>query len=384
MVKIASYNVENLYERPNALDTTDWSIGQPILDAYKEVNTLFENNIYSTSDKKKMLDLLVKLDIYTKNDVGVIRRKNSISPRWAWLRKNRGKFDSEPKDKNLDVRIIADGRNDWIGWVELAKSPTDEICTRLTAQVIKDVNADIIGIVEAEDRPSLVMLNKELLGKIYEHVMLIDGNDERGIDVGIMTKKDFTIESIQSNVDKKDATGLIFSRDCPQYTIRTPNGTIVHILVNHLKSQSGGQGDTKRIRQAKAIREIADKLIDQNQHVIVMGDFNEGPKVAGQCAPNLAPLYDNNSRLVDCYSLNQFQTGSRPGTFDSCGLSNRFDYIMISKSLVQSFKGGSIFRNGLWGSSRVNRPTDWVTYPQMTNSTQQASDHALVYIELDI
>jgi endonuclease/exonuclease/phosphatase family metal-dependent hydrolase len=382
MLRIASFNVENLFERPNAFNTASWAKGEPVLNAYKEVNALFAKSDYSTSDKKKMRDLLVELDIYSKNKAGAVHRKNSISPRWAWLRKNRGKFDSEPKDKNLDVEIIAKGRNDWIGWVELAKSPVDDTGTRMTARVIKDANADIIGIVEAEDRPSLVRLNKELLDKMYSHVMLIDGNDERGIDVGIMTKKGFDIETIKSNVDKADNTGLIFSRDCPQYTISTPKKVTLHVLVNHLKSQSGG-GGTKRKRQAVEIRTIVDELISRKQHVIVLGDFNEGPKVAGQHAPNLGPLYDNNSKLVDSYSLSQFQIGNRPGTFDTCGLSNRFDYILISQSLVESFRGGGIIRNGLWGS-RTKRPMDWETYPEITNSSQQASDHGLVYIDLDI
>ena len=55
--------------------------------------------------------------------------------------------------------------------------------TRMTARVIQDVAADVIGIVEAEDRPALVRFNKELLGGLSEHFMLVDGNDERGIDL---------------------------------------------------------------------------------------------------------------------------------------------------------------------------------------------------------
>jgi hypothetical protein len=35
------------------------------------------------------------------------------------------------------------------------REPTDETSTRMTTLVIKDVNAGIIGIVEAEDRSSL-------------------------------------------------------------------------------------------------------------------------------------------------------------------------------------------------------------------------------------
>ncbi len=116
-----------------------------------------------------------------------IHQKRSSNPRWVWLRKNRGSFDREPRDNTQSVVIVATGRDDWIGWVELAVQPANETSIRQTAQVIQDVDADIIGVVQAEDRPSLVRFNKEMLDDHYRHNMLIDGNDERGIDVGLMT-----------------------------------------------------------------------------------------------------------------------------------------------------------------------------------------------------
>ena len=382
MVQIASFNVENLFARPKAFNTTNWSLGRPALNAYREVNALLSKVAYSAADKQRIRDLFVELDIYSINNNGAIRRKRTQSPRWAWLRKNRGKFDRQPQDPTQDVQIIVNGRAEWIGWVELAKEPTDETTTRMTARVIQDVNADIIGIVEAEDRPSLVRFNRELLGGLYRHVMLVDGNDERGIDVAIMTRNNFEIKSIRSNVDTEDAIGNVFSRDCPQYEVHTPNGTVVHVLVNHFKSQSGG-GGAKRQRQAAQVRRIVDGLVAQGQHVIVLGDLNEGPAAAGTQAANLSALFDNNSPLVDCYSLPNFQVGNRPGTFDSCGWRNRLDYILISQSLQPAFRGGRVFREGLWGT-RVTRPTNWATYPDMTQSSEQASDHAAVFFDLNI
>jgi endonuclease/exonuclease/phosphatase family metal-dependent hydrolase len=383
MVRIASFNVENLFARPKAFNTTNWSLGKPALNAYRKVNELFSKPIYSDNDKLRIRDQLVKLDIYyVKNNTGAIRRRITEDPRWAWLRKNRGKFDRQPRDDTKNIEIIATGRNNWIGWVELAKETTNETGTQMTAKVIEEVNADIIGIVEAEDRPSLVWFNKEMLGDLYKHVMLVDGNDERGIDVGIMTRNNFEIESIRSNVDAEDAIGQVFSRDCPQYEVRTPNGTVVHVLVNHFKSQSGGGGQ-KRQRQAAEVRKIVNDLVAKGQHVVVLGDLNEGPAADGSQAVNLMDLFKDNSPLVDCYGLQGFQVGNKPGTFGSCGLRNRLDYILISQSLEPHFTGGGVFRKGLWGS-RKTRPTDWDTYTEMTKSLEQASDHAAVFVDLNI
>jgi hypothetical protein len=208
VARIASYNVENLFARPKVFRTADWTLGEPKLAAYEQVNSLFKKDAYPQQDKAEMKSLLVELDIYFVNEHGAVRRKETSSPRWAWLRKNRGGFDRQPEDKTKDVEIIASGRDDWIGWVELAKEAVDETSTRMTAKVIAEgVNAEIIAVIEAEDRPSLLRFNEELLGEKYRHIMLVDGNDPRGIDVGLMTKSGFPIRTIRSNVDAEDALG---------------------------------------------------------------------------------------------------------------------------------------------------------------------------------
>jgi endonuclease/exonuclease/phosphatase family metal-dependent hydrolase len=161
-------------------------------------------------------------------------------------------------------------------------------------------------------------------------------------------------------------------------------GAVIHVLLNHFKSQSGkGDGGDKRKRQASEVRKIVNGLVTQGLHVVVLGDLNEGPSGSGTQAANLSPLFDNNSLLVDCYSLANFQVGNRPGTFDSCGWRNRLDYILISQSLVPQFDKGAVFREGLWGS-RQTRPDKWATYPEITKSSEQASDHAAVYVDLNI
>jgi hypothetical protein len=242
-VTVASFNVENLFARPRAFDPLDWDAGKPALAAYAEFNDLITRPAYSDADRARMRDLLLTLGVYYRNTHGAIRRRPApATTQWAWLRANRGTFDRQPADAAEDVQVVAAGRGSWIGWVELATEAVNETGTRMTARVIGDVDADILAIVEAEDRPSLVRLNTDLLGGRYRHVMLVDGNDERGIDVGIMTKPGFPIRSIRSHVDTEDDRGVVFSRDCPDYEIHTPSGQAVHVLVNHFKSQSGGGG----------------------------------------------------------------------------------------------------------------------------------------------
>ena len=380
-VRVVGYNVENLFARPRAFDPTDSAAGEPVLAAHAEFNALIAKPVYSNADRDRMRDLLVTLDIYFVNAQGAVRRKDTRTPRWAWLRKNRGTFDRQPTDEAQDVVIEATGRESWIGWVELAVENVDELSSRLTGRVINEVNADIIGVIECEDRPALMHFNRDLVG-LYRHVMLVDGNDDRGIDVGIMTKTEFEIRDIRSHVDDEDDEGEVFSRDCADYEIQIPGAAPLHVLVNHFKSQSGGGGE-KRKRQAKQLRTIVDDLVAAGQRAVVLGDFNEGQADEQTSSPNFAPLFDPQGPLVVCYDLPGFDVGARIGTFDSCGIRNRLDYIFVTRDLVPLVTAGGLVRTGLWGT-RKTRPTDWATYPDMAGHDQQASDHAAVFIDLTL
>lgn len=384
-MRFASFNVENLFARPRALNLDTWEEGEPVLKAFAEFNSLIEHVVYSPEDKARMIELLVQLDVYRKTS-GVVLRNRTPTPQWAWLRANRGAFDVEHDDTGIE--IVADSRAAWTGWLELAVEPVDEVNTRMTAQVIHDVNADVQGVVEAEDRPSLDRFNQDLLGGQFSHVMLIDGNDTRGIDVGIMTPGQVDIVSMHSNVDEPDpgATGEhLFSRDCIEYLCRLPSGATVRVLLNHFKSQSGG-GGPKRSRQAQGVRKIVDELLAAGEtNLIVMGDLNEGPDGQGNSATNFAPLYGPNSPLVDVYSLAAFNTGPKPGTFQTCSITNRLDYIFVSKNLAPLVVGGGIERHGLWGGPKnVNPPKAWAIYPDIKGPEHAASDHAAVFVDINI
>jgi endonuclease/exonuclease/phosphatase family metal-dependent hydrolase len=384
-VRFASFNVENLFERPRAFNQTTWADGQPILDAYREFNALIAKAVYSPADKKRMVELLLRLEVYRRVD-GLVRRNPVRTPKWAWLRANRGSFDVDREATG--IAIVADGRGDWIGWLELATEPVNEVATRMTAKVIGDVAADVLAVIEAEHRPSLTRFNDELLAGRYGHAMLIDGNDTRGIDVGILTTAQVAITGMLRNVDEPDpdaADEPLFSRDCPQYRCRLPSGASVWVLVNHFKSQSGGGGE-KRARQAEGVRKIAAALIDGGDaNVVVMGDLNEGPAALGGLPANLTPLFGAGSPLVDVYTLPAFVTGPRPGTFQSCGIRNRLDYILVSPALAARVVGGGIERRGLWGTpTNVNPPAAWKVYDDITSAEQAASDHAAIFVDVDI
>src|SRR5882724_12261499 len=270
-MRIASFNVENLFSRTRAMNLANWAAGEPILEQYARVNKLIQKAVYSAADKVEILDALDKLGLKKKDDA-----------KYAILRQNRGHLVKRPTSG--PPVIVANGRADWIGWVELQTEAVDEIATRMTARVIHEVNADVQAIVEAEDRIGLARFNDQLLKPLaadYGGIMLIDGNDERGIDVGVFIKPGFHIDSIVSHVDDSDAAGhLIFSRDCPEFTIRDAAGNSFLLLINHFKSKIGSPAtsNARRKAQAQRVRQIYDQRRAEGVNLIaIAGDFNDTP-----------------------------------------------------------------------------------------------------------
>ena len=90
--------------------------------------------------------------------------------------------------------------------MELKTEPVNELGMEHTAMVMRDVNADVMGVVESEARIALDKFSAQLLEKVngvpYQHVMVIDGNDDRGSDVGVMTRAGYEITSICSHLWK--------------------------------------------------------------------------------------------------------------------------------------------------------------------------------------
>jgi hypothetical protein len=193
------------------MNTGDWNQGAPILAEWARLNALLQKPVYTAADKTKIIASLKALGLGKKDDGG----------EYAILRQNRGRLVKRPVSGPMQV--VARGRGDWVGWVELKVEAVNETATRMTAKVIDEMDADVLAVIEAEDRIALMKFHDQLLAPLnarYRSAMLIDGNDERGIDVGLLTKTSYPIESIVSHVDDSNGNGngRIFSRESARST----------------------------------------------------------------------------------------------------------------------------------------------------------------------
>jgi endonuclease/exonuclease/phosphatase family metal-dependent hydrolase len=368
-MKIAAYNVENLFDRAKAFNEDNVEAKQ-VVKQEAELNALFQKAEYKPVHKKKMLELLDALGIL-KTDEGP----------FVILRRIRGQFIKRPR--NGTIEIVANGRGQWIGWVEHKTTHVNEIAIMNTGRVIRDVDADILVVIEAEHRVALKQFSDYVLSRVggtpYAHVMLIDGNDERGIDVGVMTKEGYKIGIMRSHIHDLDANNkTIFSRDCPEYCVETQNGEQVWILPNHFKSKFGGNNlssQNRRKEQAVRTAEIYQRLVAEgNENVVVLGDLNDTP----DSAP-LQPLL----ALTDLKDISQhptFDTGefAGRGTFGLGNDNNKIDYLLLSPALFERVTACGLFRKGAWPGIRAR----WTVYEELKEEIHVASDHHVVWCEI--
>ena len=83
----------------------------------------------------------------------------------------------------------------------------------------------------------------------------------------------------------------------------------------------------------------------------------------------------------DVFQHPTFDNGGHPGTYGLCNASNKIDYILLSPKLYQRVQTGGVMRQGMWPGVRPKR---WETYEDLDHPKNAASDHAALWVDLDL
>ena len=363
-MKLSTFNLENLFSRPEVMNRGKWSAGREILTDIQRLNSLLSKPTYSESTKTKIELILDKYEFGNRN----------IRKRPFNINMVRQKLYKVPQGTSK-VKIVVSGRESWIGWIELTREEIDPNATSFTGRVIQEVNADIMCTIEVEDRLSLSRFNDQILGAGYQcnypFNLCIDGNDKRGIDVGIFSR--YPIRNMRSHIFDEDDKGTIFSRDCAEYEVELPNEKKLWLLVNHYKSKGYGSytsSNAKRRRQAVRTADIYREARLRSDFVAVLGDLNDIPD-----SDPLSPL------LVDTDLKDVSNHPKWEGAIGTYGTgkskSSKIDYILLSPALWQLVKDVGIERRGIYAPSLKIM---W----EGVSKTTAASDHGAVWVDLDI
>lgn len=141
----------------------------------------------------------------------------------------------------------------------------------------------ILGVCEVENLGALTDLAEvEALRKAKYRPVLIEGPDQRGIDVGMLySKKKFKpLDQLSYSVDLGEENRP--TRDILHVKGKIKRGPIIHVLVNHWPSRYGGaeESEHKRVAAALVLANVVDSInkASPEEPIICMGDFNDYPE----------------------------------------------------------------------------------------------------------
>jgi endonuclease/exonuclease/phosphatase family metal-dependent hydrolase len=361
-IRIATFNVENLFTRPKAMNLANQDAGTDKLKLIAELQDEMDEEVY---DKARIVELANAAHGYFS--INKTRGQNPLS------------YSRERNTHKVNVN----GRKDWDGFIELTRDGFSFETIQNTGKFARALKADVLGLCEVEDRWALRRFRDDQLKQMkYTYDLLVDGNDPRRIDVAVLST--LPIGKIRTNahwkVNPRDRFPL-FSRDCLEVELKLRDGTSLWILQNHLKSKLGSPetSDKRRKAQASRVKKILEERFDLDRdYVVVCGDLNDTPD-----SDPLSPLLGM-AKMKDVLDIVEWPAEDRwTYYYAKEKKATQIDYVLLSKALWQKVEKGGIDQRGVADVAEVSEgrvePLEGVT-----SWRNAASDHGAVWVDLHL
>jgi len=375
-MKIATFNIQNLFHRDRSL--LDKPFDDYSAEWAMEIDQLMAKMKRTDKDNQRLRELSCMLGI-----------DNSLQLPYAVVKRKSGFLFL--KGMNYSKELKAGELTDWNGWIALQNVPIEPLAIENKARIIADINPDILILQEIEDRASLEEFNTILLPKFnctpFKDSFVVQGNDKRGQEIGILTRKGFEIRSVKSHIFDQDISGRnIFDKDLLEYDIRTKEGNVIFILASHLQENWRENDLTEIFRreQAERVAEVYKKLLEEGKNYIALvGTLN-----AASFSNSMIPLLQetNLKDVTRHHSFNvDYDKGKDAGYF-SLGAYQKGvnikqkDYLLLSPELFAKVKICGLNRRGVWPEKRPM----WSIYPSMKQKNHAASEHPAIWVEVDV
>lgn len=273
------------------------------------------------------------------------------------------------------------------------------------ARVIADIGSDVtgnspavIGVCEVENRQVLVdVVNDPLLiGRDYG-IIHYESPDARGIDVALLYQKKLFSPITHSSHEVKIYDDKTRKRKQTRDQLLVSgelDGEVIHIIVNHWPSRSGGEARSrpKRVAAAKVSKRVVDSLqsIDPYAKIFVMGDLNDDPTNDSVKKVLEAKNEKEDVGLKGIY--NPYENMFKKNGFGTTAYRDAwslFDQIMFTKPLIEKddYSSFRFYKAGIYNKQYLTNPRGrWKGYPFRSFAdggfTNGFSDHFPVYVYL--
>ncbi|MBB6460394.1 endonuclease/exonuclease/phosphatase family protein [Flammeovirga kamogawensis] len=303
-------------------------------------------------------------------------------------------FDTLDTPGKNDEDFLPDGSYKWTGKRYLEKQERmAKVIAKIGAEIAK-APPTVIGFSEIENKSVLEdLINQDALKKYNYGICHVESPDKRGVDVGLIYRKD------QLTIDKVSSRDLRIKETYAgnNWEYATRNQLIVEaelagekcaFMVNHWPSRRA----PSPYREAAGTlnRSIIDSLraVNPSIHCITMGDLNDDP--TNKSVTKALGAVGNSDKLSSKNILyNPFNKMYKKGlgTLAYRDSWNLFDQIIISKELKLNKEGLFFYKAEICNFSELkNKEGRYKGYPHRTysggNYSGGYSDHFPVVIYL--
>lgn len=375
-MKIAFYNIQNIFHRH--IDLVGRYRDENRSRWIAEFETLLTQSERSQKQYDRMRILSHFLEFDSQGQVPYFTIKNTMGQ----LRIRKGLDGEMSKASHL---------TDWEGWAKVDSLPINEIAVMNKAKVIKEVNADILVVLEVEDRASLVNFNRHFLSSMgnspYKEIVFLGTNDPFGRGIGVMAKDGFDLESIRTHVNDLDGEGKpIFDVDLQEYRFRSNSGNCLDLLCTHFIN-TGDHMEKFKESQKRQSEHIAGLLSrrqrDLSIHQIFVGTLN-APIYNSSIAPIFKETYlrdiTKHPNFMGDLDKGKDADYFRLGAYKMGVNIQQRDYLMLSKNLFETVKSCGLVRRGMW----FKKQPKWDIFGSITSERDAASEHPMLWCQLSI
>ena len=242
-------------------------------------------------------------------------------------------FDTQNDPNTLDDDFTPDGFKNWTPKRYQNKlRKLSDVIAHLGSTETQDAPS-LLGVAEVENFKVLKdLINTKKLKEKNYGIVHYDSPDERGIDVGLLYRKDHfkIIDSKNIEVFVETEPGVRDRTRDILYVEGDLLGQRVYLLINHWPSRRDGAELTshKRITVAQHNRAMISAITKENAkaRIIIMGDFNDGPH---------AESVKNHLVKDDFYNPMQFLLTRYEGSLNHRFEWYLFDQIILSNSFMR-------------------------------------------------
>lgn len=367
-MKIATFNIQNLYHRDKSLMTVP--LGHNVKQWAGELDRLMQKHQKEHADFDRIRELSFLLGF-----------ERVDASRYAVLRKRNGRLYFQQRGFSNGMK--ASHLTNWNGWVAMQSIPLDKTSIANKAKVIAETDADVLLLQEVEDRASLVEFNKKMAMESdtfpYEQLTVIEGNNTDGLGMGILTKNGFVLDNIKNHIHDTDGQGNpLFDIDCPEYTIIAPTGEEIVIVDAQLSAIDASRRREQAIRVAQIYQRL---VLNGRRLVMVTGTLNDA-----YFSDTLTPVL-RETDLTDvskCETFHVDQDKGKEASYFRMGAYRmgvniqQREYLLLSPTLFSKLSHGGLHRKGVWQDRKPN----WPIYTSMKHKRHAASEHPLVWAEI--